>query len=299
MASGSNPRVVIITRQTEVEGLLQMHATMGQARFFLKQRKRSPAPALARQEAQQSTLQRIESTIPSSWRRVRIQRHDVDRFLFEPDDIIVAIGQDGLVANVAKYLHGNPVIGINPDPNRNPGILVPHRPARFPDLLDLTIRRQAVIEERTMVEARLLDGQSLVAVNEVFIGHQSHQSARYELKWADQSEKQSSSGVIVTTGTGATGWAKSIHQERHSALDLPKPTAKRLCFFVREAWPSIATGSSLTEGAMDASQQLEIISGMENGGIIFGDGIESDYLDFTWGERAHIGVAKQRLHLVV
>jgi NAD kinase len=299
MASGSNPRVVIITRQTEVEGLLEMHATMGQARFFLEQRKRSPEPAIARQEAQQSTLQKIEAIVPSSWRRVRIQRQDVDRFLFEPDDIVVAVGQDGLVANVAKYLHGNPVIGINPDPNRNPGILVPHRPARFEELLDLTIQRQATIEQRTMVEARLEDGQSLVAVNEVFIGHHSHQSARYELKWGEQSEKQSSSGVIVTTGTGSTGWAKSIHQERHSALDLPLPTAQRLCFFVREAWPSIATGASLTEGALEANQQLEIISGMENGGVIFGDGIESDYLEFSWGERAHIGVAKQRLHLVI
>jgi hypothetical protein len=230
---------------------------------------------------------------------VRIQRQDVDRFLFEPDDIVVAVGQDGLVANVAKYLHGNPVIGINPDTARNPGILVPHRPARFPELLDLTIQRQAVIEERTMVEARLQDGQSLLAVNEIFIGHQSHQSARYELKWEAQSEKQSSSGVIVTTGTGATGWAKSIHQERNSTLDLPPPTAQRLCFFVREAWPSIATGTSLTEGDLDASEHLEIISGMENGGVIFGDGIESDYLDFDWGERAQVGVATQRLHLVV
>lgn len=299
MTSASNPRIVIITRQTEVDGLLELHATMGQARFFLEQRKRSPAPAIARQEAQQSTLQQIESAIPSSWRRVRIQRQDVDRFLFEPDDIVVAVGQDGLVANTAKYLLGNPVIGINPDPSRNPGILVPHQPARFADLLDLTIRRQAVIEERTMVEARLQNGQSLVAVNEVFIGHQSHQSARYELKWAEQSEKQSSSGVIVSTGTGATGWAKSIHEERHSSLDLPQPTAARLCFFVREAWPSIATGTSLTEGSLGADQKLEIISAMENGGVIFGDGIESDYLEFSWGERAHVGIAQQRLHLVV
>ncbi|MGD8604473.1 MAG: hypothetical protein PVF49_07865 [Anaerolineales bacterium] len=299
MASGSNPRVVVITRQTEVEGLLELHATMGQARFFLEQRKRSPQPAIARQEAQQSTLQQIESAIPTSWRRVRIQRQDVDRFLFEPDDIVVAVGQDGLVANVAKYLQGNPVIGINPDPTRNPGILVPHRPARFPELLDLTIQRQAKIEERTMVEARLQDGQTLVAVNEVFIGHHSHQSARYELRWAEQTEKQSSSGVIVTTGTGATGWAKSIHQERHSTLDLPQPTAQRLCFFVREAWPSIATGTSLTEGTLEAHQRLEIVSGMENGGVIFGDGIENDYLEFTWGERALIGVAQQRLYLVV
>lgn len=41
-------------------------------------------------------------------------RGDLDRFLFEPDDIVLALGQDGLVANVAKYLDGQPVIGSNP-----------------------------------------------------------------------------------------------------------------------------------------------------------------------------------------
>ena len=45
---------------------------------------------------------------------------------FGPEDVIIAVGQDGLVANVAKYLDGQPVVGVNPDPQRNPGVLVRH-----------------------------------------------------------------------------------------------------------------------------------------------------------------------------
>ena len=45
-------------------------------------------------------------------------RGDLDRFLFEPDDLVVIVGQDGLVANVSKYLDGQPVVGINPILNR-------------------------------------------------------------------------------------------------------------------------------------------------------------------------------------
>ena len=78
-----------------------------------------------------------------------------------------------------------------------------------------------------MAAARLDDGQELLALNEVFVGHASHQSARYTLALGERAERQSSSGLIVATGTGATGWAASIHRERHSGLALPAPEDDR------------------------------------------------------------------------
>lgn len=42
-----------------------------------------------------------------------IKRAHFDRFVFAPEDVVIAVGQDGLVANVAKYLDGQPVLGIN------------------------------------------------------------------------------------------------------------------------------------------------------------------------------------------
>jgi hypothetical protein len=44
-----------------------------------------------------------------------------------------------------------------------------------------------------MVDARLDDGRRLLALNEVFLGHASHQSARYALEVADEAERHSSS----------------------------------------------------------------------------------------------------------
>jgi hypothetical protein len=55
---------------------------------------------------------------------------DLDRFLLDPEDIVVAVGQDGLVANVAKYVQDQPVIGVNPEPDRNPGVLADTKLAR-------------------------------------------------------------------------------------------------------------------------------------------------------------------------
>jgi hypothetical protein len=146
-----------------------------------------------------------------------------------------------------------------------------------------------------MAEARLDDGVNLLALNEVFVGHRTHQSARYVIDANGRVERQSSSGLIVATGTGATGWARSIMQATGVAFDLP-PTATRLGFLVREAWPSPATGTDVVAGVVE-QRPLVVTSEMDDGGTIFADGIETDHLRFGWGRQVSIGVAERRLAL--
>lgn len=149
-----------------------------------------------------------------------------------------------------------------------------------------------------MVEAVLDDGQRVLALNEVYLGHRSHQSARYALRCPAGAEEQSSSGIVVTTGTGATGWGRSISLERGTALALPTPTDRSVAFFVREAWPSPTYGTTLTEGILGDGERLDVVSALDDGGVVFGDGIESDRVDFGWGVLASVGVAPERLRLV-
>jgi hypothetical protein len=295
---GTVPRVVVVSRPTEYAALLARHGTRGQARFFLDTHGRSIDEVEARDGAQQAAVAAVAAAIPFEWRRARVDRGDLDRFLFEPGDVIVTIGPSGLVANVAKYLDGQPVIGVNPEPGRDGGVLASIAPAAAGELIRAAAAERAPVVARTMAEAVLDDGQRLLALNEVFLGHASHQSARYALRAPDGEERQSSSGIVVTTGTGATGWGRSISRERRSALDLPRPDEPALAFFVREAWPAPAFGTTLTEGRIAAGEHLEVISELDAGGVIFGDGIETDALDFRWGVRATVGVARERLRLV-
>jgi len=297
MATSATPRVVVVSRPTEYAALVARHGTRDQARFFLEQRGRSIQPVEERHALQTSALAGVSAAIPVEWRRASVIRADLDRFLFEPIDIVVTVGQSGLVANVAKYLAGQPVIGVSPDPGRDGAVLAPHAAAQAGALIRAAAAGAAPVDERTMVEARLDDGQRVLALNEVFIGHASHQSARYQLRRAEASEHQSSSGIVVTTGTGATGWGASISRERGAPLELA-PGDLRLCFFVREAWPSPTFGTSLTVGLIEADQTLEVVSELDEGGVLFGDGIESDRLAFGWGVQATIRVAPERLRLV-
>lgn len=290
------PRVVVVHRRTELDELTARHGTRGQVAFFLAGRGRDLAELEERDLAVRTALETVSAAIPMDWRRGSVERGDLDRFLFEPGDRVVVVGQDGLVANVAKYLDGQLVIGVDPEPGRNPGVLVRHAPAAVAGLLEQGA--QAPLELRTMVEARTDDGQVLVALNEVFLGHPSHQTARYALgEPGEERERQASSGLIVATGTGATGWCRSAWLERRSDLVLPGPTENRLAWFVREAWPSPATGTEHTEGDLRDSE-LEIV--VETDGLVaFGDGIESDNLGLRWGQTVRIGLSGRVLRLVV
>jgi NAD kinase len=292
------PRVVVITRRTELQALIATYGTREQARFFLSTRGRQIEPVEAADAIQRGALETASAAIPPEWRRVRIDRGDLDRFLFEPEDVLLVVGQDGLVANVAKYLVGQLVVGCNPDPGRYEGILVPHAPGELRRLIPAAAAGDVPVRERTMVEAVRDDGLRLLALNEIFVGHQSHQSARYVLVAPDGRERQSSSGIVVTTGTGATGWGRSIGLERHTAVPMPAPDERALAYFVREAWPSVATGASLTEGRLEAGMALGVESEMNEGGVVFGDGIEGDRLELEWGRRVEIRVAPEQLRLV-
>lgn len=287
------PRAVVISRRTELEELVARHGTRQQAAFFLRSRGRTLEEVEARHAAQQDALDTVAGAIPLDWRRGRVERADLSRFVFGAEDVVVAVGQDGLVANVSKYLDGQPVIGVNADPDRNPGVLVNHAADQVGELLAGEVK----VQSRTMVRAVTDDGQTLLALNELYLGHRSHQSARYRVQPpAGGTERQSSSGILVGTGTGSTGWCRSVWMERQSGLQLPGPEEPSLCWFVREAWPSPATGTSLTEGTINASEALVVVA--ESDLVLFGDGIEVDALTLSWGQAVTLSVADRPLRLV-
>ena len=291
------PRVVVVSRPTELAELQARHGTRSAAAYFLRQRGENLDDAVARDEAQTAALGAVGAAIPVDWRRGHVDRADLPRFLFAPDDVIVVVGQDGLVANVAKYIDGQPVIGIDPEPGRNPGVLVRHPASATAGLLAAVVADRCAVEERAMVAARLDDGQELRGLNDVYVGHMTHQSSRYLIGVPDgRRERHSSSGIVIGTGTGSTGWCASIARERHSE-PLPSPQSATLAWFVREAWPSPATGVELTEGRLDGDQHLEITAQAE-GLVAFADGLEPDRLTLAYGQRLTIGVATRRLRLI-
>eukprot|EP00439_Symbiodinium_sp_Y106_P087453 s1_g55.t1 len=269
----------------------------GEATFFLESRDQKIDEIEERDNLERQTINAARTCVPSEWSFVDLLRDDLDRFLFFPNDIVIAVGQDGLVANLAKYLEGQPVVGISPDARRTEGILTPHSVDGLGELLQEIAADNVSLAPRSMVKAQLGGGEELIALNELFVGHRSHQSARYVLNFDGAEEFQSSSGVIVATGTGLTGWAKSVMMATNKFVEI-SPDESSAVFFAREPWPSQISGCNVNSGKISQTTELHILSRINEGGVIFADGIEQDFLTFDWGVEARIGLAERQLMTV-
>jgi hypothetical protein len=74
---------------------------------------------------------------------------------------------------------------------------------------------------------------------------------------------------------------------------------RKLLWVVREPFVSKRSQASLVAGWLNAGDELIVESLMPEGGVIFSDGIESDFLPFTSGTIARLRVSPQRANLVV
>jgi hypothetical protein len=288
-----------VHRRSELDELVDRYGTRGQVEFVLRTRGRSLAEVQSRHDALADALHQVRAGIPDDWRRGDVERRDLHRFGFEPEDVCLVVGPDGLVANTAKYVDGQPVVGIDPEPGRNPGVLVRHRAPATRTVLAALARGAGRCEDRALVRATLDDGTHLDALNDLYLGNAGHQSARYGLRLPDGSaEAQSSSGIVVATGSGATGWATSLARERVDAPRLPAAQSADLAWFVREAWPSPVTGASLTAGVLPAGSSL-VVQVESDALVVFGDGLEADRVTATWGQTVRVAVSDRHLRLVV
>ena len=50
---------------------------------------------------------------------------------------------------------------------------------------------------------------------------------------------------------------------------------------------------------MTEGRAVEVVSEMDDDGVIFGDGIETDRIEFSWGRRVTLRAAATRLRLLV
>ena len=282
-----------------MQELIERFNTWPQARFYLEHNQVDAQDYLDEHDVYQQRLQEAERVLKQLGRFQQLERNLLPNYQFGKDDIVVVIGQDGLVANTLKYLQGQPVIGVNPDPARWDGKLLPFVIEDLATVVDYTSNEKIQTKCITFAEAKTNDGQRILAVNDLFIGPKSHSSARYTLNWEGQVEQQSSSGIIVSTGFGSTGWFQSILT---GAMGVTKASGhklrngfdwdeKRLQFSVREPFPSQTTGTDLIFGAITQSSPLRLESLMPENGVIFSDGIEADYLAFNAGVSVSVGVA--------
>jgi hypothetical protein len=116
-------KVVIVTRKSALDELVERFNTRDQARFYIEHQGADFQDYLKEDETYHHALVEAERTLAGIGRVQTVDRAFLPNFIFAPEDTIVTLGQDGLVANTLKYLNGQPVVGVNPDPGRWDGKL--------------------------------------------------------------------------------------------------------------------------------------------------------------------------------
>jgi len=304
-------KIVLVTRKTRLEGLVERFNTRGQAKFYLEHSGGDFSFYEREHEAYYTAVSHLRTEVSKLLKLQEIERGFLPNFVFAENDLVMTVGIDGLVVNTAKYLNGQPIIAVNPEPARIDGVLLPFNHYRAPQAVQQVLANKFKVRQISMAEARLNDGQSLLAVNDLFIGARSHVSARYLVRFGGHSEHHSSSGVIVSTGVGSSGWLSSLFNMANGLVSgfaedgrsLPPFRldweAEQLVYVVREPFVSKTSTADLVCGRITPQSLLTLVSEMPDGGVIFSDGVEADFLSFNAGATATIGLASKKTNLVV
>src|ERR1043166_2280140 len=163
-------KTVLVVRNTRIDDLIVRFNSLGQAQFYVEHLGADFSDYLAEHDRYRKVVRVAEQHLKRLGRVQVIHREFLPNFVFGEQDTVVVVGQDGLVANTVKYLNGQPVIGINPDPSRWDGVLLPFVVEDLPKVLPDVWANRHSTKQVTMAQAILNNGQSLYGVNDLFIG---------------------------------------------------------------------------------------------------------------------------------
>lgn len=299
---------IIIKNKTRLEVLTERFNTRAQARFYIESLGGDFKDYELEHEQFHDSLSLVQRSLSGVLKNKLVERSFLPSFIFSNNQVVLVIGQDGLVANAAKYVQDAPIIAINPDKGRYDGVLLPFGPGDFLGGVEKLLKNQYQVHTASFAEAKLNDGQRLLAFNDLFIGAATHVSARYRISFLGKTEEHSSSGIIVSTKAGSTGWMSSIFNMAHGMHNFVEEEDSKLkyigfhenelMFAVREPFASRRTQTSIQAGILGGRMRLQVESLMPSYGVIFSDGVESDFMRFNSGSVANIGIAKEKVNLV-
>lgn len=298
---------IVVKSKTRLESLIERFNTKAQAKFYIERLGGDFEDYEYEDAIFKQSLDSLQTQLSKLIKNKTIDKQYLPSYLFADKNLIIVVGQDGLVANTAKYSLGLPIIAVNPDVQRYDGILLPFNISNFIEGVEDVISNNYSSNSLRFAEAKLNNGQRLLAFNDIFIGTSSHSSARYRIRFKDKNELHSSSGIIVSTKAGSTGWLSSIFNMAYGVvgmfdnnLIIKQPTLREeeLLFAVREPFKSIRTQTDLIAGVI-SNTALTVESLMPNNGIIFSDGIQKDFLEFNSGSIATITISKESAKIVI
>ena len=163
------------------------------------------AIALAREFSQVGEKQGVASWLCSAWEEAEALPQ------VPGSDLLLSLGGDGTLLRAVRVAvpHSVPVLGINLG---RLGFMAELGAEEARKKLPAILRGEGRMEERALLEARLPDGRSGFALNEVAVARGGVCRAIWINAWVDTEPLGSyrADGLIVATATGSTAYALSV-----------------------------------------------------------------------------------------
>src|SRR5947208_13205064 len=96
-------KLVVVTLKTRLEELVERFNTREQAKFYIEHMGLNFADYDQEHATYVAAVGRLRRELDGLAKLQLIDRGFLPNFLFTPQDLVVTIGQDGLVVNAAKY----------------------------------------------------------------------------------------------------------------------------------------------------------------------------------------------------
>jgi len=142
-------KLIIVTRKTRLLELVERFNTGSQAKFYIEHAGGDFADYEREEDAYRRSLDVLRNSLQFDIPRQLVDRGLIPTFQFQKEDLVVTLGQDGLVANTAKYVGSQPIVAVNPEPARFDGVLLPFAPEEARSAVAKVMEAKAPIREIT------------------------------------------------------------------------------------------------------------------------------------------------------
>lgn len=225
-------------------------------------------------------------------------------------DLIISVGGDGELLNAGRYLDGPHLLVGFCSYERSAGRLLLPPTVSPAALAAAALDGTGTVQEWTRLQATVYgpDPEPLrdLALNEIYVGDRfSVGTARYTLSVGDHEEKQRSSGLLVCTGAGSTGWYANVLVPSAGGCKRPDCFDRRsreLRWVVRDPIRS-PEEPTLISGAIPEGLSFTVKSTMNSDGVVAFDGSKETYdrprvMPFNRGATLEVRAAAQPLRVL-
>lgn len=210
-------------------------------------------------------------------------------------DLVISLGGDNSFTYTSHFVVDTPIAGINSDPSRSTGALCGWNDIfAFADMW----KKMAYKKEAWIRLNAIIDGKQITpATCEYFLGEKLRKDmSRHILVYRGREYEQKSSGVLIVTGAGSTGWYDTAGRYHFPKGNRFAKTEKKARFLITEPF-RYEKEKDLYAGELLPGEEVILYSLNDGQGYATADCW--DEYDFSRGKKASIRISDSPLHVVV